>query len=201
MRDIWFTSDTHFAHIANFLWEPRGFQNVDKMNEAIVERWNGIVKPGDLVYHLGDIMLSDNKKGIECFNRLNGEIFVIFGNHDSDNRKNLLATECPSFRGGWYSYLIKHNKMNIYLSHYPTLTANFDEKHFSQHLINLHGHTHQQTNFLQPDNPFMYHVGMDSHNCTPVHIDEVMTDIRQRWNEVGQLNIRNELYNYPLKEE
>jgi len=68
-------------------------------------------------------------------------------------------------------------------------------------VINLHGHTHQQTNFLQPDNPFMYHVGMDSHNCTPVHIDEVMTDIRQRWNEVGQLNIRTELYNYPLRGE
>ena len=76
---------------------------------------------------------------------------------------------------------------HIYLSHYPTLTANFDEKHFSQHVINLHGHTHQQTNFLQPDNPFMYHVGMDSHNCTPVHIDEVLTDIRNRWNQFEPL--------------
>ena len=195
--NIFFTSDTHFCHQPEFLWGPRDFKSVEEMNETIIERWNSIVKPGDLVYHLGDIMLSDNKKGIECFNKLNGEIFVIFGNHDSDNRKNLLTAECPHFRGGWYAYLIKHDKINIYLSHYPTLTANYDEKYFSQHVLSLHGHTHQQTNFLQPDNPFMYHVGMDSHNCTPVHIDEVMTDIRQRWNEVGQLNIRTELYNYP----
>ena len=199
MREIFFTSDTHFCHSKPFLYEPRGFTSADEMNEAIIENWNNIVKSGDIVYHLGDVMLNDNKKGIECFNRLNGEIFVIWGNHCTDTRKNLLATECHNFRGGWYAYLIKHDKMSIYLSHYPTMTANYDEdnKHFSQHVINLHGHTHQQTNFLQPDNPFMYHVGMDSHNCTPVHIDEVITDIRQRWNEVGQLNIRTELYNYP----
>ena len=201
MRDVWFCSDPHFCHNKSFLYEPRGFINIEEMNEAIVERWNSVVKPRDLTYCLGDIMLNDNKKGIECFNRLNGEIFVIWGNHCTDNRKNLLAAECHNFRGGWYAYLIKHGKMSIYLSHYPTLTANFDEKHFSQHVINLHGHTHQQTNFLQPDNPFMYHVGMDSHNCTPVHIDEIITDVRQRWNEIGQLNVRTELYNYSLKGE
>jgi hypothetical protein len=33
----------------------------------------------------------------------------------------------------------------------------------------------------------MYDVGMDAHNCTPVHIDEIITDIRQRWNEIGRL--------------
>ena len=197
MSNIFFCSDLHFCHNQSFLYEPRGFSSVEEMNEKIIENWNKIVPKNGITYCLGDIMLNDNKKGIECFNRLNGEIFVIFGNHDSDNRKNLLAAECPSFRGGWYAYLIKHGKISIYLSHYPTLTANFDEKYFSQHVTNLHGHTHQQTNFLQPDNPFMYHVGMDSHNCTPVHIDEIMTDIRQRWNEVGQLNIRTELYNYP----
>ena len=90
--------------------------------------------------------------------------------------------------GGWYAYVIKHGKQSIYLSHYPTLTANYSsDRHFSQNVINLHAHTHQKTNFLNPANPFMYHVGVDSHNCTPVHIDEVMADIRQRWNEIGQL--------------
>ena len=185
MGEIFLTSDTHFAHIASFLWEPRGFKSVEEMDEAIIERWNKVVKPNDIVYHLGDVMLSDNKKGIECFNRLNGEIFVIWGNHETDTRKNLLAAECPNFRGGWYAYLIKHNKMNIYLSHYPTMTANYDEdnKHFSQHVISLHGHLHtkEKWNF---DSPFVYNVAMDAHNCMPIHIDEVMTDIRQKWNEV-----------------
>ena len=180
--DIWFTSDTHFCHNQGFLYEPRGFTNVDDMNEAIIENWNKMVKPHDIVYHLGDTMLNDNAKGVECFKRLNGEIFLIWGNHDTENRTNTLFEACRNkMNGGWYAFMIKQGKQSIYLSHYPTLTANYDDKHFNQHVINLHGHTHQHTNWLHADNPFMYHVGVDSHNCAPVHIDEVITDIRNRW--------------------
>jgi len=189
MSEIFFTSDTHFGHKKSFLFEPRGFSSAEEMDEAIIENWNKVVKPGDIVYHLGDTMLNDNVHGLECFKRLNGQIFLIYGNHETNARKDLLFTDDRTrhkMLGGWYAYVIKHGKHSIYLSHYPTLTANYDEKHFSQHVLSLHGHTHQQTNFLQLDNPFLYHVGMDSHNCTPVHIDEVLADIRNRWNELGQ---------------
>lgn len=188
MNEIFFTSDTHFCHNQDFLYEPRGFTNPDDMNEAIIENWNKVVKPNDIVYHLGDTMLNDNAKGIECFKRLNGQIFLIYGNHDTSNRIDTLYEACRhKMIGGWHAFVIKHGKQSIYLSHYPTLTSNFDDNHFSRHVINLHGHTHQRTNWLDPRNPFMYHVGVDSHNCTPIHIDEVMTDIKQRWNEIGQL--------------
>ena len=36
----------------------------------------------------------------------------------------------------------------------------------------------------------MYHVGMDSHNCTPVHIDEIITEIKQQWFDLQKLNIK-----------
>lgn len=186
--EIFFTADTHFCHGKSFLYEPRGFTNADDMNEAIIERWNKVVKQGDIVYHLGDTILNDTEKGIECFKRLNGEIFLIYGNHDTENRTYALFEACRfKFTGGWYAFQIKHGKQSIYLSHYPTITSNFDQKHFSQHVINLHGHTHQQKNWLDPMNPFMYHVGVDSHNCTPVHIDEIMADIRNRWNQFNTL--------------
>lgn len=174
------------SHKAEFLWKPRGFNSVDEMNEAIIENWNSVVKPEDIVYNLGDSIMSDNEKGVELYKKLNGTSFMIWGNHCTDNKKNLLAEHCH-IAGGWYAYQIKYSKMTIYMSHYPTLTANYDDKHFSQHVLALHGHTHQQTNFLSPSNPFMYHVGVDSHNCTPVHIDEVITEIRQRWNDIGRL--------------
>lgn len=188
MSEIFFTSDTHFGHQPEFIWKPRGFSSVEEMDEAIIENWNKVVKPGDVVYHLGDTMLNDNAHGLECFKRLNGQIFLIYGNHDSDTRKNLLFMELPcKMLGGWYAWLIKYGKLSTYISHYPTLTANYDDKHFSQHVLSLHGHTHQKTNWLDPKNPFLYHVGLDSHNNTPVHIDEVITDIRQRWEEIGRL--------------
>ena len=183
MSNVFFSSDTHFCHNQPFLYEPRGFQSVEEMNEVIIQRWNKVVKPDDVVYHLGDIMLNNDIKGIECFRRLNGQIFLIYGNHDTDRRKNLIAAECPyKMIGGWYAIPIKYGKFSFFLSHYPTITANFDDKHFNQHVINLHGHTHQQTNFLNQSNPFMYHV---SHNCEPVHIDDIIKDIREEWKKLN----------------
>ena len=34
---IYFTSDFHFAHKKPFLFEPRGFSNVEDMNRTIIE--------------------------------------------------------------------------------------------------------------------------------------------------------------------
>ena len=202
MSEIFFTSDTHFCHQQTFLWEPRGFTNVEEMNEAIVEHWNSVVKPNDEVYHLGDIALNNIDVAISYINRLNGTIRWIIGNHDTEKKIDKIIDNCPNvWHYGW-AYCFKYNKeQSIYMSHYPTLTANFDEKKFSRHVLALHGHTHQRVNWLRPDNPFMYHVGVDSHNCTPVHIDEVITDIRNRWNQCGQLYEKYKEDTYGMIEE
>ena len=39
MSKVWFTSDSHFCHDRGFVYEPRGFKNIEEMNVAIVERW------------------------------------------------------------------------------------------------------------------------------------------------------------------
>lgn len=68
-RDIWLISDTHFNH-ANILkfTDSRtglpvrpGFESVDHMNEHMIERWNSVVKPGDIVYHLGDVVMGNKE--------------------------------------------------------------------------------------------------------------------------------------------
>jgi calcineurin-like phosphoesterase family protein len=186
--EIFLTSDTHFYHVQDFLYKPRGFTSFEEMNEAIVERWNSVVKPGDLVYHLGDVLMSHYD--VNILNRLNGTIFLIRGNHDTDNKLSAIAaTGKLASTDVHTSELIKFGKLSLFLCHYHVMTANHDDDHFSRHVINLHGHTHQKGNWLIADNPFIYHVGMDSHNSTPVHIDEVITDIRQRWDQLGRLPI------------
>ena len=76
---IYFTSDTHFCHNRPFLYEPRGFKSIEEHDETIVTNWNSIVKPEDEVYHLGDVMLIDNEKGIKYLKSLNGKIHLILG--------------------------------------------------------------------------------------------------------------------------
>ena len=66
-------------------------------------------------------------------------------------------------------------KYRFYLSHYPTYTANYDDDK-SHPLINLYGHTHQKEKFFN-NNPYMYNVALDAHNCTPISIDDIIKDI------------------------
>ena len=182
MGKIFFTSDTHFCHDREFIYEPREFTNVTEMNEAIVQRWNSVVSPEDTVYHLGDVMLNNDEKGIKYLKRLNGKIIILKGNHDTYNRL-CLYSDCPNVEilqtgADYFTY----NKINFYISHYPTITTNFNEnKKLNRVIINLFGHTHQQTNFYL-DNKFMYHVGLDSHNCYPVEIDTIIKDIKLKNN-------------------
>lgn len=207
MSDYFITSDLHLSHDQEFLYSPRGFSSIKEMNEAIVEKWNTIVKPEDIIYNLGDMAMNDISAAIPYLKQLNGFQWWIRGNHDSMKKIQQITDECKNIslisnpEASWAT-MFKYGKIYCYLSHYPTLTANYDEKHFNQHVIALHGHTHQQINFMYPNNPFCYHVGMDSHNCTPVSLDEIVTEVRQRWLDLQTLKIPVEdLYTYPMRGE
>lgn len=173
MSKIFITSDTHFGHDREFLFGPRGFTSIEEHDQEVIRRWNSVVGPDDVVYHLGDVMLNDNAHGMECLRQLNGQIKIVPGNHDTDNRLKLYV-QLENIEVMPMAILLKYQKYNFYLSHHPTLTSNLEKApYLRMHLINLYGHTHQQGKFFQ-DMPFMFHVGMDSNNCTPVLLDDAI---------------------------
>ena len=184
MSKIFVTSDLHFGHDRGFLYEPRGFSNIEDHDETVIQNWNSVVEPEDEVYILGDLMLNDNEHGIECLKRLNGKLHIIYGNHDTDARKKLYETLNIEIHR--WAEVIKYKKYNFYLSHFPTLTGNLEAESLHQCFINLYGHTHQQHNFYQ-DNPFNYHVGLDSHNNYPVLLDDVIVDIKNKVQECKEM--------------
>ena len=170
---IWFCSDLHLGHDKEFVWQARGFKSVDEMNRKIIENLNEVVMPEDDLYILGDLILGNIEEGKKLLRRIPGKVHVILGNHDS-------AAKIAYYESlGWdcqWSLMTKMGGYTVVLSHWPTLTSNFDLKPLKREVINFHGHTHQTSNFT--DNQFcMYHVGMDSHNCYPVAFDDAMYDI------------------------
>lgn len=189
----WFTSDLHFGHDKEFLWGPRGFSSSKENDETIIERFNSVVSDEDEVYILGDLMLGDNEYGKSCVNRLKGHIHVILGNHDTNARVNeyMGMTKIESIQ---FADMRKYGKCHFYLSHYPVLAANYDDKPYHQHVISLFGHTHQQEKFYD-NNPYMYHVGVDSHNCYPVEIDTIIEDIKQKKCEINNERMRHQFDN------
>lgn len=181
-RTIWLTSDTHFNHDKDFIWKPRGFQNVQNMNEAILTKWNETVKDGDIVYHLGDVMLgADLQAGLRLVNKLKGEKYLAFGNHDTDARLKAYATN-HFFKDIQMGYRIKMGKHTFVCTHYPTITANGNDNR----VLGLYGHTHQQTNFFSDESgirTYMYHVGVDSHDCSPVNLEDLIVEIKKLGDE------------------
>lgn len=191
---VFFTSDPHFCHDKDFVYAARGFENIDEMNAEIVRRWNERVMPDDDVYVLGDLTLGDVEEGLRLIAKLNGYLHIIRGNHDTDTKANRYL-ELPNVVSVEFATIYKYKKAIFWLSHYPTITANYDDdKPWAQHLVCLFGHTHQISPFYEiakhtGENPYMYNVGMDAHNCTPISIEEIMSDIR---NKKQQLNNRKE---------
>lgn len=176
---IYLVSDWHFNHNKSFLFEPRGFTNIQDMNEAIIKNHNEIVAPEDVVYCLGDCMLGNNEEGINCIKQLNGNLHIIRGNHCTDQRI-LLYKECPNVLDIQNSAYFHYNGYHFYLSHYPTLTSNFDfDKPLKSRLINLCGHSHTTDPFMdwKVHNAPIYHCELDAHDCKPISIDEALKDI------------------------
>lgn len=184
---IYLTSDLHFGHNREFIYGPRGFDNVHDQDEAIIERWNSIVTPEDEVYILGDLMLNDNAHGIECLKRLNGHKNFIRGNHDTDTRVELYMDEQGAdiaFCGD--AFRLKYRGYHFMMTHYPTLTGNLEKESLKQMTLNLYGHTHQKTNFYE-DRPYMYHVGVDSHDCYPVSLDQIIEEMNAKVEECKEM--------------
>ena len=186
MSKIWITSDWHFNHDREFIWHTRGFNSVEEMNEAIIERHNSVVAPDDNVCVLGDLCLGGGEKGMteknkELIERLNGRFHIILGNHDTPARIEMYKM-CDNVFGVDYANMLHYKGYHFYMSHFPTLTANLEKESLKQCTINLYGHTHQKKNFYE-DIPFMYHVGMDSHNCYPVLLDDAIEEMKQKVKE------------------
>lgn len=186
MGRIFLSSDLHFNHDKEFIFKPRGFNTVWEMNEVIIQRWNEVVNIEDEVYVLGDLMLGDNDKGLDCIKRLKGQIHIVLGNHDNDVRQFLYENSCYNIVEVENAIRLKYNKYHFFMTHYPCITSNLEKESLHQCTINCFGHTHQTTNFYN-EMPFMYHVGVDSHQCRPVLLDEVIADCEAKVKECKNL--------------
>lgn len=167
--NVFFTSDTHFHHANIIKYSNRPFKNTVDMNDALISNWNQKVGKNDLIYHLGDFSFGREDYLFDSvFNRLNGKIVFIQGNHDSLVRKN---------RNKFYNYHeggheIRIGGQDISLNHYAGLTWN--KKHHGAWM--LCGHTHYNCPVTRKDGTAIgkiLDVGVDGHDFFPYSIKEI----------------------------
>lgn len=136
----YFTADLHVGHEGTLKWErnARPFSDVDEMDETIVRDWNNRVTPADRVFILGDVSFRSMELTKQFLHRLNGQIFLIKGNHDSSK----IIKHLPYAKVSTYDELkfeqADGTTNKIIMSHFPFLSWN-RMHHGSYH---LHGHSH-----------------------------------------------------------
>lgn len=170
MTDIWFISDTHFFH-ANVLKFANAdgtrmrapFQSLEEMHEYMVEKWNGVVKPQDHIYHLGDVTFQYHGAFNELMKRLRGHKRLVVGNHDKLKNPALFAHfgKVMLWRG--------FKDEGFTASHIPLrLDSIRDGTH------NVHGHVHANS---RPE-PNYINVSVEVRDYTPVHMDTIISEIK-----------------------
>lgn len=177
---VWFTSDEHYGHSNIIKFCNRPFKDIDDMTEGLIARHNEVVKPGDRVYHLGDMFWRTNtlEKALAIRHRLVGQHFYIYGNHCELFHSNQVLRD--SFIWCKERFNLKVNgHPNIVLDHY----AHEDWNGSHRGAYHLFGHVHG----AKP-NPvgLKLDVGVDCWNYYPVSLETVTEILAKKAEETIQ---------------
>lgn len=155
---VWFTADHHFGHARIIQLARRPFASVEEMDDEMVQRWNALVAPGDLVYHLGDFAFADHTPYLQ---RLSGQKRLIVGNHDHSNRVKKAK--------GWSTVdSLLHVTVDdtpLVLCHYGLRVWN--RSHYGA--LHFYGHSHGSL----PGDSQSADVGVDCWAFAPVSLPEI----------------------------
>ena len=125
-----FTSDWHYNHDKDFLWGKRGYKSVNEHNKALIDSINASVRVQDVMFNLGDLILSSS---ISQFEELLSQIkcqtiYMLWGNHPNRHFKEIYKPIVKQLLGDHYTeesevYPVKYRNV-IYVGHHLEITVN-----------------------------------------------------------------------------
>ena len=183
--NIWVTADTHFGQSEVITFydvdsgskEPmRPFDTIEEMDECILDHWSECIRPGDTLWHLGDVV-GPNQENLDWFidemhSVLNGvDATVLLGNHDNGMRlaktglfKNIEGDIDARAAYGFYA---THEPVHIdTLYHWERTQAPS---------VNIHGHIHT---FREIDDLWI-NLCVEMTDFAPVNFEDILMRINE----------------------
>ena len=184
LAHVWVTADHHFAHENIIGFCNRPFENVLEMDQVLIDNWNKVVRPQDLVIHLGDFTLGEGKQAQFYFSQLKGDICILSypWHHDQRWLKTGLPLKSKSDFDVrlWPSMVILEvpelgkngYPLAITLCHYPM--AQWDRNHHGA--WHLHGHSHGNYRHTSEDDygNVALDIGVDCQHYYPINLGGVL---------------------------
>jgi len=172
---IFFTSDNHFNHENVIKQSARKFETLEEMTEKLISNWNEAVTNKDQIWCLGDFCFTRGKNKdtaiVESIlSRLNGQKFLITGNHD---RGEVIKSRHWQAVYQMHEIKVKFSPEQVHaqrivLCHYALRTWN--QMHRGAWM--LHGHSHGN---LQDIGGKIMDVGVDCNDYKPISLDKIKT--------------------------
>lgn len=170
-KDIWIISDTHFQHENILKFEPtRPGSTIQEHDEALIDNWNSVVKPGDKVYHLGDVVMGNKETFPKLWAKLHGKKRLIVGNHD-----NIRYLSSGAFFEKVMLWRV-WKEWNMIFTHVPVSLQTLGEGRTDRDLtLNVHGHIHSNPS---PVGPYRC-VCVEQTNYTPINLEELKCEFNK----------------------
>lgn len=143
------------------------------MNEELIKRWNEKVKTSDTVIHCGDFFMGQLTSIDDILSRLNGQIILVRGNHDTPARIEKYKSYGIDVRDIYY---LKYKGRFFIFCHFPLLNEEFSRmvREDNSEVILCYGHVHHNAPKGYVNGA--YHVGVDTNDLSPISLDRI-------WNE------------------
>lgn len=162
----WLITDTHFDHanIGVYCARPDGWMSL------ILKNWREIVKPEDVIFHLGDVQVGKKHPLDGLLRSLPGTKILIRGNHDHEScmwyMRNGFATAVDGMK--YHGVTFTHRPVN-------SLYDGTD--------INIHGHVHNSE--WKPNHGFQRLLALEYVDYRPVDMLKFINLARSKdkWTE------------------
>ncbi len=173
-----FTADLHLGHRNIIEYSHRPFGCVDRMNAALVARWNAVVGADDEVIVLGDFAMGRLHETLPLAGALTGRKVLLAGNHDRCwyGNRNGVETQTDRYRQAGFdevwqgSVTLDVGGVDVVACHFPYHGDSGDRDRYVEHRPVddgrwlLHGHVHEKWKVHDR----MVNVGVGVWDFTPV---------------------------------
>lgn len=177
-----YTSDSHWGHVRICELANRPFASVEEMGKRLILNWNSVVKPDDVVYHLGDFCFHPRAAIPAIRKQLNGKIVLVWGNHDNVKKQPEFYKTFDDVVGSdmvqdWHIFDYDHKgevwthtaEYSLFLHHEPIPSSEWSS--FAD--LMLCGHVHQSW-AVAPSDSRILNVGVDVCDFRPMTLTEIL---------------------------